>query len=244
MLFVRKLLKIAFSIFMLVYSSLGLSREVKFETLNVNDVDYKEIRDEFKEQGVVTRILSAETSGGYYFFVFVEKSIRKEEIRGDVTTFYGVKPNGEWGEVKIRKDDDVTYEMKNLRAYILLADHGGYDRIQKFQDDGNEVYWPYFLYDDCYIKDADGDGHPEFYLTYFGQSDGLDSKPLKVIVYDSNQNEGEEFLKAKATAWYPAGNEDAQYNVDYDAAWLSLPDAIKKTTKTILNKNRYNKHLN
>lgn len=35
----------------------------------------------------------------------------------------------------------------------------------------------------CEVGDADKDGFPEFYLTYFGESDGLDAKPLKVIVY-------------------------------------------------------------
>ncbi|EPY5345331.1 hypothetical protein ACXDSS_004507 [Klebsiella quasipneumoniae] len=208
--------------------------KVKNKILNDCDTDYTYIKDEFKGQGIVKRVISSETDMGFYYFVFVEKPIKKEEYKGKVITDYGLKMDGEWGEIKKEKEDDITYTTKNLRAYILLSDHGGYDRIQEFQDNGNAIYWPDFVYNDCFVDEADGDGNPEFYLTYFGLSDGLDSKPLKVIVYDSNQKMGDGFVKAKITAWYPAGNEDDNYRVEYNENWLSLPKTIKKRVEDIL----------
>ncbi len=175
---------------------------------------------------------------GFYYFVFVEKPIKKEEYKGKIITDCGLKVDGEWGEIKKEKEDDIAYTTKNLRAYILLSDHGGYDRIQKFQDDGNAIYWPDFVYNDCFVDDADNDGYPEFYLAYFGLSDGLDAKPLKIIVYNSKVKVGGGFMKAKMTAFYPVGNEGDNYRVEYDEAWLSLPDTIKTRAKEILD--RYN----
>lgn len=208
--------------------------KLKNKTLSVVDSEYTYINDEFKGQGFVKKIISSETGMGFYYFVFVEKPIKKEEYKGKVITDYGLKVDGEWGEIKKEKEDDITYTTKNLRAYILLSDHGGYDRIQKFQDDGNAIYWPDFVYNDCFVDDADNDGYPEFYLTYFGLSDGLDAKPLKIIVYNSKVKVGDGFMKAKMTAFYPVGNEGDNYRVEYDEAWLSLPDAIKTRTKKIL----------
>lgn len=220
-----------------VSSSFCVAEKMKISTLQPSNPDYQSIHDEFKSQGEITRIISADTSGGLYFFVFVEQHLKTEVHKGMETTLYGVMKDESWGEVKKIKEDDITYTIKNLRAYVLLADHGGYTERQKFQDFGNEVYWPVFIYDDCFIQDVDRNGDPEFYLTYFGQSDGLDAKPLKVIVYDSHQMKGGKYIKAKTTAWYPAGNEDDKYRIEYDEAWLALPDVIKNKTNEILKKN-------
>ncbi len=221
-------------LFLLVCRVVFAAEGVKSIVLTPDATDFQSINDEFKGQGIVKKIISTETGNGFYYFVFLEKPMRKEEYRGKVVTEYGVKSNGEWGEVKKEEDDDVVYSIKNLRAFILRSYHGGYDRIQKFQDDGNVVYWPEFVYNDCLVDDADDDGHPEFYLTYFGFNDGLDAKPLKIIVYNSGAKVGDGFLKAKMTAFYPVGNEGDEYRVEYDEAWLSLPDAVKARMKNIL----------
>ena len=238
--FMRKWL----SIFLLLLNPFTLSAcladDIKVSTLHQGDAEYQYVSNEFKREGVVTKIISADTPGGQYYFVFLEQRLKKTVHTGDETTLYGLKRNGEWGEIRKTKDDDNTDIVKNIRAYVLLADHGGYVQKQKFQDFGNEVYWPGFIYPDCFIMDADGDGEPEFYLTYFADSDGMDPKPLKVIVYNSHQKTDGKFLKAKATAFYPAGNEDDVYHVEYDESWLALPEAIKKAADGIIKKHRNN----
>jgi hypothetical protein len=136
--------------------------DLKVNNLESDDPEFVELNEEFSEGGIVNKIISSESHGGVYYFVFVEKPIKKEFFPGHVVTSYGVNENGRWGEIKIEKEDDLDIEIKNLRAYIMLSDHGGYARLKKFQDDGNEVYWPEFFYDDCFIDDADGDGNTEF----------------------------------------------------------------------------------
>jgi hypothetical protein len=104
----------------------------------------------------------------------------------------------------------------------------------KFQDFGNVVYYPEFFYDYCIIEDANRDGIVEYYLTYYGESDGLDAKPLKVIIYTQDKLISE-FKKSKITAFYPAGNENDIYYVDFDSNWKTLPEGIKNKSKAILN---------
>lgn len=212
--------------------------DVKVKTLGAGDPEFIELNEEFSKEGIVKKIISSESRTGFYYFVFVEKPIKKEIFKGNEVTTYGLNTEGKWGEIKVDKEDDMIIEINNLRAYIMRSDHGGYVRVQKFQDDGNEVYWPEFFYDDSFIDDADGDGNPEFYLTYYGESDGLDSKPLKVIVYDSTQRVDDGFLKAKATAFYPAGNEEDAYRVKYDSEWSSLPEKIQLRALAIISKHK------
>lgn len=54
--------------------------------------------------------------------------------------------------------------------------------------------------------DVDDNKSPKFYLTYFEESDGLDSKSLKVIVYSK---EGKNFIKSKITTWTYEHAEEA-----------------------------------
>lgn len=83
----------------------------------------------------------------------------------------------------------------------------------------------------CEVGDADKDGFPEFYLTYFGESDGLDAKPLKVIVYTKR---GQKTLsKSKITGWIPYQEED-QYREERDANFNLLPKSIRLKAEKIL----------
>lgn len=211
------------------------SKEVKVSYVKPSDESFDELDQDvsygYEDKGKTTLIVNVEApQWGYFKFVFKEKVLKEETFGGDSSDVYGTKDNGEYGVV--RKDYNAPYKLtiKNLFAYVLLEDHGGYVEKCKFQDFGNEVYWPEFQYDYCTIDDADRDGKPEFYLTYYGESDGLDAKPLKVIIYDKN------FVKHKATAYYPAGNEGDKYRVEYTENWKKLTKAVQLKGNSILKK--------
>ncbi|WP_320054458.1 hypothetical protein [uncultured Acetobacteroides sp.] len=189
----------------------------------------KLLNAQYPNKGEITLLINVATPHqGCYVFLFKEKIISETHHGGDSSDVYGTLPNGTFGVVRRDYNEPYTTTIKNLYGYILAEDHGGYVEKRKFQDFGNEVYFPEFLYDYCLVDDADGNGDPEFYLTYFGLSDGLDAKPLKVIVYSSS------CPKAKATAYYPGGNEDDVYYVTYDDSWSMLPKKIQQRANAII----------
>jgi len=159
----------------------------------------------------------------HYIFAFKENIIKISNYGGDSVDVYGLdnKP--------VRKDyvEPVSDTTKMLSAFIIKEQNNKYIKKCTFQDSGSELYYPTFEYKYCLADDIDNDGQPEFYLTYFGESDGLDAKPLKVITYYH-------FKKAKATAYYPAGNEEDEYYIDYDKNWKTLPKIIQKKVNHIL----------
>ena len=159
----------------------------------------------------------------HYIFAFKENIIKISNYGGDSVDVYGLdnKP--------VRKDyvEPVSDTTKMLSAFIIKEQNNKYIKKCTFQDSGSELYYPTFEYKYCLADDVDNDGQPEFYLTYFGESDGLDAKPLKVITYYH-------FEKIKATAYYPAGNEEDEYYIDYDKNWKTLPKIIQKKVKHIL----------
>ncbi|MGQ7852921.1 hypothetical protein ACUN24_01595 [Pedobacter sp. WC2501] len=159
----------------------------------------------------------------HYIFAFKENIIKISNHGGDSVDVYGLdnKP--------VRKDyvEPVSDTTKMLSAFIIKEQNNKYIKKSTFQDSGSELYYPTFEYKYCLVDDIDNDGQPEFYLTYFGESDGLDAKPLKVITYY-------QFKKVKATAYYPAGNEEDEYYVDYDKNWKTLPKIIQKKVNHIL----------
>ncbi|MFC0178544.1 hypothetical protein [Thorsellia kenyensis] len=212
------------------------NQEVIVTDLKPNAPDFVELDNKFNQEGIVKKIIRSESQLGKYYFIFVEKPIKKTIYSGTLTTTYGLNNEGRWGEIDYIEEDPTEIVVKNLRAYIMSAHPDGFVQIQKFQDDGSDIYSPEFFYHDSFIEDADDDGNPEFYLTYFADSDGLDDKPLKVIVYDSNQKVGDSFLKAKATAFYPAGNEESIYRVRYDQFWMSLPNKVQLRANDIIMK--------
>ena len=184
---------------------------------------YREIIDEYWDPNKnVTMIIKVSSSWGNFFWFF-EKEIKEETRVG--------QPN-----------DTLTIKYHNLYAYLMLEDHGGLVQVAKFQDFGNEVYFPEFQYPYCLVDDADNDGVPEFYLTYFGLSDGLDEKPLKLIIYSSKNVIHSAYVKSKATAWYPGGNEDDSYRIEYDANWNKLQKSIQVRGMKILNEIK-NEHI-
>jgi len=159
----------------------------------------------------------------HYIFAFKENIIKISNYGGDSVDVYGLdnKP--------VRKDyvEPVSDTTKMLSAFIIKEQNNKYIKKCTFQDSGSELYYPTFEYKYCLADDIDNDGQPEFYLTYFGESDGLDAKPLKVITYYH-------FEKVKATAYYPAGNEEDEYYIDYDKNWKTLPKIIQKKVNHIL----------
>lgn len=189
----------------------------------------KLLDQQYPNKGKITLLINATTPHqGSYAFLFKEKILSETHYGGDSSDVYGTLPNGTFGVVRRDYNEPYTTTIKNVYAYVLIEDHGGYVEKRKFQDFGNEVYFPEFLYDYCLVDDADANGDPEFYLTYFGLSDGLDAKPLKVIVYCSS------YPKAKATAYYPAGNEEDVYHVTYDDGWGMLPKKIQQRANAII----------
>ena len=194
--------------------------------------------------GKTTMIIHTESKYGVYEFIFkkkINKLVRTINYKsGGVVESYNFKSKkwehvqGTWkhAEMKGKPQDTLMQSEHHLYALVLLHDHGGLLEKIKFQDFGNEVYWPEFDYKNCSVSDEDKDGKPEFYLSYFGNSDGLDAKPHKQIVYTYQQNGN--ISKAKATALYPAGNEEDEYQLIYDTAWKALPKAIQEKSKRIL----------
>lgn len=117
--------------------------------------------------------------------------------------------------------------VKDIFAYSYLEDHGGLLEKWRVRDMGNVVYFPEWDVARSEAGDYDGDGLTEFYVVYAAESDGLDAKPTKVIVYNAD-------TKYKATAWSPAGNPEDEYHVEHEAGWERLPPAIREHADGIL----------
>ncbi|PWN65966.1 hypothetical protein [Chryseobacterium oncorhynchi] len=133
-------------------------------------------------------------------------------------------------ESKSEKPAYLDESPKDLHAGIFLEDHGGLIPQITFKDFAGGLAQPKYLINFCEIGDADHNGFPEFYLTYFEESDGLDAKPLKVIVYTKSEKI---FSKAKITGWIPFQEED-QYREEKDTNFKLLPKAIRLKAEKIL----------
>ncbi|AZA76375.1 hypothetical protein EG347_01950 [Chryseobacterium sp. G0186] len=134
-------------------------------------------------------------------------------------------------ESKSKSPAYLDEKPKDLHAGIFLEDHGGLIPQITFKDFAGGLSQPKYLINFCEVGDANKDGFPEFYLTYFEESDGLDAKPLKVIVYT---NLGEKtFTKSKITGWIPFQEED-QYREEKDPNFKLLPKAISLKAEKIL----------
>ncbi|MGJ1362301.1 hypothetical protein ACR78F_08075 [Sphingobacterium spiritivorum] len=150
-----------------------------------------------------------------------------------VTSF--VPNNGSYvwylNESKAKAGASLEDNPKDLYAGIFLEDHGGLIQQISFKDFAKGLAQPRYLINFCEVADADKNEFPEFYLTYFEESDGLDAKPLKVIVYT---NTGRKKLsKSKITGWIPFQEED-QYREERDANFKLLPKAIRLKAEKIL----------
>jgi hypothetical protein len=219
--------------------SLKFKQQISYFDYNYNQQLY----------GNTVLLMHCQSDAGTFEFVF-KKKVRKLSRTiiydtGGVGEIFDFKTNkwkheeGTWkhAEMKGKPTDTTLYSEHDLYAFVLVPDDGGVVTIAKFQDFGNEVYWPEFDLGNCSVSDENNDGNPEFYLSYMGESDGLDAKPYKQIVYTIPHN-GTSLLKSKATAHYPAGNEDDQYIIEYDANWKALSKAIQKKSNDILSKHR------
>ncbi|TLX27050.1 hypothetical protein FE904_05195 [Chryseobacterium indologenes] len=134
-------------------------------------------------------------------------------------------------ETKAVKSAYFGGNPKDLEAGIFLEDHGGLLPQISFKDFAEGLSQPRYMINFCEIHDADHDGFPEFYLTYFEESDGLDAKPLKVIVYTSPDKK--KFSKSKITGWIPFQEED-QYRELKDENFRLLPKEIRLKAEKIL----------
>ncbi len=122
-------------------------------------------------------------------------------------------------------------QPKDLHSGIFVEDHGGLIQKMTFKDFAGGLVQPKYLLNLCEIDDANKDGFPEFYLTYFEESDGLDAKPLKVIVYTGLGKKA--FTKSKITGWIPFQEEDEYHEVQ-DANFKLLPKEIRlRAEKTL-----------
>ena len=134
-------------------------------------------------------------------------------------------------ESKAKNTAFLDDNPKDLYAGIYLEDHGGIIQVITFKDFAKGLAQPRYLVNHCEIGDADKDGFPEFYLTYFEESDGLDAKPLKVIVYTKKSDKT--FLKSKITGWIPFQLED-KYREEMDDNFKLLSKSVKMKAEKIL----------
>ncbi|WP_282628414.1 hypothetical protein [Empedobacter sedimenti] len=137
-----------------------------------------------------------------------------------------------FNEAKAKGESYLTDNPKDLHGGLYIEDHGGILELIKFKDFAGPLSEPSYLLDFCVADDADKNKSPEFYLTYFEASDGLDAKPLKIIVYSKN---GKTFTKSKITAWIPFQPED-KYKVEKDENYKKLPKSIQVKAEQLLNK--------
>lgn len=186
---------------------------IKVRYLYKKDAEFHAILDEFWDEKNVTMIIKTESLVGSFIWIF-EKDHRE-------------------ANKKAKDPDAIYYKYHNLYANLLVEDHGGTLLKAKFQEFGGPLYSPEFQYPYCQVDDADNDGWPEFYLTYFG-SNSEETQPLKVIIYMASAF-SRKFEKAKATAWYPFDVDADPYHVDYDANWKRLPSLVQARGMMILN---------
>jgi hypothetical protein len=211
---------------------------------NILEFDYNY---ESEKYGKTTMVIHCNSSRGYYDFIFKKKIFKLwrtiDYNEGGVVEIFNFQnhkwehENGTWNHTDMHSKpiDTIVQSIHNLYAFILIEDHGGVVEKARFQDFGNEIYWPSFDYQHCNISDEDKDGRPEFYLSYMCESDGLDAKAYKQIIYSyPGLPDSKSLIKAKATAFYPAGNEDDVYHIEYESNWKTLSDAIKKKSLQIL----------
>lgn len=223
---------------------------IKYTKL-VRDIDFN-----YKSTlyGKTTMIIHCESQKGDFEFVFKKKINELSRIieykdgavgeQYDFKTHRWMHQQGTWkhSDMKGKPLDTIIYSVHNLYAFVLIHHKGKMVEKASFQDFGNVVYWPEFSYNACSISDEDKDGRPEFYLSYMGNSDGLDPKPFKQIIYTMPANpDSQNYLKSKATVYYHAGGEEEEkdghhvYTVEYDQNWKRLPQKIKLKSQKIIN---------
>lgn len=134
-------------------------------------------------------------------------------------------------ENRAKKSSFLDADPKDLFGGIYLEDHGGLLEQITFKDFAQGLAQPIYLLSFCQVTDADHNGFPEFYLTYFEESDGLDAKPLKVLVY--TQNKDKKIVKAKLTGWIAYQEEDS-YREEEDANFKQLSQAIRLNAQKLL----------
>lgn len=142
---------------------------------------------------------------------------------------------------KATKPSYITDKPFDLVSGIYIEDHGGLLDIFKFQDFASELAQPDYLLNYCIVTQTDKKSQPEFYLTYFESSDGLDAKPLKVIVYSTKPNTTQ-YQKSKITAYIPYQQED-KYHLVEDDNFKKLPEKVRKHAFDILKEIKQKKIL-
>ena len=194
---------------------------------------HNEVGYEQSLYGKTTMIIKAESRVGNYYLIFKKKIKSTDHQEAHMQDVYGTLADGTYAVVRQDEVPGYTLTDHNLYAFIFIEDHAGLLEKVRFQDFGNMLYWPQFDYENCFVADENRDGLPEFYLSYMGDSDGLDAKPYKQLVYYFTKDD-KQFVKAKATAYYPAGNEEDVYHVDYDQAWKNMPVKFQHKSKAVL----------
>ncbi len=184
--------------------------QTKINKYHSSDLKFKEIIDEFGEplKGKSLLIMNyfSTNTGSLYFFL---------------------------NESKSKNNAFLTDEPKDLHAGIFLEDHGGLLEKITFKDFAVGLSQPVYLEEFCNIQDIDNNSYPEFYLMYFTESDGLDAKPLKLIIYTSS-DKGKTYQKSKITAWIPFQPED-KLKIEKDSNFNNLDKKIQQKAEQSLN---------
>lgn len=137
-----------------------------------------------------------------------------------------------FNEAKSKGESYLTENPKDLYAGLYIEDHGGISELITFKDFAGPLSQPSYLLNYCVTEDVDKNKSPEFYLTYFEDSDGLDAKPLKVIIYSKNEKI---FVKSKITAWISYQPED-KLRIEKDENYKKLPKSIQAKAENLLKK--------
>jgi len=218
---------------------------VKFQQ-DITNMDYHYAKEQY---GRTTMFIHCESAIGSFDFIFKKKVHKLSrmisyangavgEVFDTVANKWVLEPDSRTPASMTSKPTDTTvYSEHDLFAIIVKHAGNKTEQLSLFKDFGNVVYWPAFDYANCNISDENKDGKPEFYLSYMGNSDGLDTKPYKQIIYTFSAGNNT-IVKSKATAYYPAGNEEDKYTEAFDANWKSLPKPVQAKSKGILH--RYN----
>jgi hypothetical protein len=175
----------------------------------------------------VTISSQSQTVGSTYSAKDFLKTFKSVQISGVIQKVVHFESNtGSYFMVLSKKIAiDTEVEVDHLHAYGFKEENGTLHEQWQFKDFGNPIYWPRFYLKQSGVVDKDQDGVPEYVVAYFGSSDGLDAKPLKIITYING-------IKFKATALYPGGNEGEEYRIIYDTDWKLMP----KSTQAYVNK--------
>lgn len=144
------------------------------------------------------------------------------EVKGNPSTSYA------WFLNQYNQQGEITV----LNSYILGEQHGGYQEIIRFEEEGSETKQVAYLENESIIADVDHDGEPEFYLVYVtDRTSEQGSKVVHVLVFTKLTNETDFTIGEIQGVYTNAGKLKIQ---EADEALLKLAKPIQKKAHSIL----------